>query len=185
MVEQRIAHRYAKALYELGEERKTTERLLDEMRSIQKVVKENRQLAAVISSPVITSEKKQKVLDLILKDFSKDILTFIDILATRHREGLLPYVAVAYIELYNKAHNQTPALLTSAETLPQDVVDSIVKQVEQKLKTKLLLETRIDASVIGGFRIKVDQYEWDTTVTSQLAEIKKQFLDPNLIVKVL
>ena len=75
-----------------------------------------------------------------------------------------------------KHRNQIVAELTSPSALDGKQLDLIKTNIETMTKKSVLLETKEDASLIGGFTVKIDDIVIDNSVRYQLFKLKEKLI---------
>lgn len=185
MIEIKLGDRYAKSILGLAEERKEVELVRDDFELIESVCESNPDFLAMLRSPLIGSDKKQKVLDLVFGGkLSKMTSEFISIVIRKKREKYLFDIAVRFGELYDRTHNITRAIVTSATALSDAQRKTIQELVEKQMETSLKLEEQIDPELIGGFTLKIGDTLFDGSISSRFRELKKEFLSNPYVKKV-
>jgi F-type H+-transporting ATPase subunit delta len=144
---------------------------------IKNLVSTNRDLKLLIESPIITGDKKLKVLQAILQGKVNELtLKFINILIAKGREAYLDDTADAFIAQYNQLNHITPVKLITAtpasEALRNEVRTLLQKQAGLE---KIELTTAVDPSLIGGFIIRYADRLYDASVKSKLQKLKTEF----------
>jgi F-type H+-transporting ATPase subunit delta len=178
MIDFRIANRYAKALLELANERNELDQVHKEMNNLRSLIKNNRDLKALLKSPIISTDKKEKVLHAVLKGtLGKVSMSFIDLVLSRHREGFLEDIALQLHYSYNILKHISIARVTSASKLSDEQIQRIVEMVKVKTGNQVELQTKIDPRLIGGFVIKIGDQQIDASVSRQLSDFRKEFKD--------
>ena len=82
-----IAIPYAKALFEIALENNALDETMQDMKLIHETCRSSRDFVLMLKSPVITTEKKAKILhDLLDGKMGKITLTFIFIILRKRRE---------------------------------------------------------------------------------------------------
>ncbi len=182
MENERIAKRYAKSIFDLSKEKNLLDIIHKDFSHIKTLVEESKELRLLIQSPIINSYKK---LEMLKKAFSNHFhaltITFMDIVFKRHRESILPYVAVEFVKLYQKENNITEVLLISAAPLSEDFVLQVKNKTENKLKSQVVFKYKIQPDIIGGFILRFDGKEYDGSIASKLRKLKRQFQDITFI----
>ena len=177
MLADRIAHRYALALYQLANEKKSVERVLEDFKSIENLHEKSSDFRVLLRSPILTHEQKVPILKRLFEGKADPIVsTFIVILTKRSRENLLPQVIREYRSLYNTTHKITEADVISAHLLEPVLKNEIQLKLEKVLNNKVVLKEKIDTKLIGGFRIVIGSSLIDATVINSLRQIKKKLL---------
>jgi F-type H+-transporting ATPase subunit delta len=176
VVPNKIARRYAHSLYQLAVERNTTDVLLRDMQGLVSLASQSTDLLAFFQSPILSSNKKIAAFNGMFKGKAQaPTLKLFDILARRKREALLPQVAQAFVDEYNRAHNITPVQISTAHELTEAQVQDIVQKIEAALKTQVQASTTVDPRLIAGFVLTVGDKLYDTSAETALRELKQQF----------
>lgn len=64
--------------------------------------------------------------------------------------------------------------VTSAVSLGQQLEEALAARIKEVTKVdKVLVETEIDKSVIGGIRIETANHVWDQTIARKLSELRE------------
>lgn len=176
MLIDRIAHRYAKALYDLAVERKEEDSLYEESIALAKLYEDTPDFRVVLRSPVITAVRKMPIIRKIFEGkISTLMLDFLVLLTKRNREALLPLVLADLRDQYQKSHNITEARLVTANGMPEAQKEALKAQLEKQLKTSIIFKEQQDPRVIGGFEVQIGTALYDATVANSLRLIKREF----------
>ena len=182
----RLATRYAKSLIDLSIEKDQLEKIFADMQWMQSVCKDSREFVAVLRSPIISSDKKEKIIDAITgSKVSELTIAFIKLLVRKHRESNLPEVITAFIHQY-KEHKQIYTVkLTTAAPISDDLKSAIVKQIQSVSEMQNIeLETAVKPELIGGFVLQAGDKLVDASIAYDLKEIAKQFDNNDFVYKV-
>ncbi len=181
----RAAHRYAKGLMEFAKEANQTNEVYAEMNEVSNIIKSSDDLRVFLNSPVIDASKKEVALKEIFKSLSKSSQTFISLVVRHGRENILSKIATQFIALYDEANNIVTAEITSAVQLDQNTIDNIIAKAKQTLavNSQVKVENKVDASLIGGFVLKIGNNQIDSSIKTKLATIKKDFSKNDFIPK--
>lgn len=173
----RAANRYAKGLMAFAIDANETNVVYAEMNDVCKIIKESDDLKVFLKSPVIDAKKKDAVLAEIFKSLSKTTRTFISLVVRQGRENILSKIADQFIAIYDQANNIVTAEITSAVQLDQNTIDLIVSKAKQTLVagSQVKVESKVDASLIGGFVLKIGNNQVDSSIKTKLATLKKDF----------
>lgn len=175
----RVASRYAKALVDLAVDQGKLEDIYSDITSFQKVA-ENRDFQMMLKSPIIKADKKGKVLDAIFGGKIDEMTSkFFEIVLRKGRESALPIIADAFIEQYRNMKNVSSVTLTSATALSADALEAIKSKLitDGTLSKNIEFQTKVDASLIGGFRLEFGDKLYDASVAYKLEQLKKQLLN--------
>src|SRR5690349_4242622 len=110
-----VAGRYASSLMQLAQEKNKMDAVREDMLLISKVYSENREFKLFVNSPIIKTDKKIAVLESIFEGKISDItMSFLDLMANKHRESYIDDIAKAFEENYKEKKNIFTAVVTSA-----------------------------------------------------------------------
>lgn len=186
MLNPRLATRYAKSLLDLAIERGQLDAVYKDMQYLHSVTKQNKEFVVVLRSPIITPDKKEKILKAVTGgNISELSQLFIRLLITKGREMNLPEITNAFIEQYKKNQQIFTVKLTTAIPVSDDVKREIVEKVKSESDMKTIeLTTEVDESLIGGFVLQIGDTLVDASIAYDLNAIKKQFLNNDFIYKI-
>lgn len=173
----RIASRYAKSLIDLATEQGKLDKVVEDMTYFIEVSK-LRDIELLLKSPIITSDRKGKVLEAIFGG-KVDQLTnaFLHIILKKGRESYLRDIAEEVISQYRVIKGISIVHIVSAETLAPEALEAIrQKLIASKLThTNIEFRTSVDKDLIGGFVISFEDKLYDASVKHQLNVLRKEF----------
>ena len=182
----RLATRYAKSLIDLSIEKGQLEEVYADMQWLQSVCKSNRDFVNMLKSPVITADKKIKVLGAVAGDKFNTITTaFNALLVKKGRESNLPEIAGAFISQY-KGHKKIHTVkLTTATPLSDELRKAIIARVKKTGGFENIeLEEKVDKNIIGGFVLQVGDKLVDASISYDLKAIARQFENNDFVYKI-
>tara|TARA_B100001146_G_scaffold225257_1_gene249119 strand:- start:47808 stop:48338 length:531 start_codon:yes stop_codon:yes gene_type:complete len=173
----RAAIRYAKAVLQKAQESQQENLVFGDMQSIVGTLENSRELRSVLRSPVIKAEDKKEVLLKIFKAQNDTSKQLIELLAKNQRTDLLEKVAQSYIELYNESQGVKTAHVTTAVPLSEDMEKKVLAKVKAITGSdQVSLENSVDASIIGGFILRVGDLQYNASIANKLNTIKREFI---------
>jgi F-type H+-transporting ATPase subunit delta len=176
MSEIQVASRYAKSLIDLAEERNSLEKIKSDIEAFVRIVKANSQLQAVLRNPIIGPDKKFAILNQIFgSDIDPMILSFFKIVVSKGRSEILYATGKEFLNEYNRRKEIYRATVTSAVPLSAENIKQIEQVVKDATKGDVILETKVDPDLIGGFILKVGDKQFDTSISGSLSKLKKEF----------
>jgi F-type H+-transporting ATPase subunit delta len=185
MLSPKLASRYAKSLFDLSKEKNILNEVLADMNLLADTIKQNKDLELMLKSPIIKSDKKDKILELIFKGKLSDItFTFMKLLVQTGRERTLPEMAVSFIAMYNKLTQVAIDELTTAVAVDKatiDKVENILLAIDGNKKVEL--KTKVNPDIVGGFVLKYGDKLLDDSISRKLQLIKKDIIDSSYIQK--
>ena len=174
----RIASRYAKSLIDLAIEQDILEKVKDDVSSFEALVVNSRDFLAFLKSPVIKFGKKKAIIRELFAGKYQDLtVKFLELLAQKQRESLLPDVAVHFMDQYRYLKQISTAKITSATELTPEMVKTIKTRLEKSgvAFEQVELETTVDPKLIGGFILEFGDYVYDSSIAHKLDDLRKSF----------
>ena len=105
-------------------------------------------------------------------ELSAPIANFLSILVENGRVSLLPEIAAQYRVLKNMSETASDALITSAFPINDTQVSELMASLGKKFGVQLKPTVVVDASLIGGVRVKVGDQVLDSSVRGQLDKMR-------------
>ena len=173
----RLASRYAKSLIDIAQEQNVLEDVLDDMELIQQVCQGNHDFVMMLKSPVVKGDKKTAVVHAIFDGkIQKVTLGFVSLLISKGREFYLPEIVDAFSAQYKELKNIRTVNLTTAVAIDENLKKVIFDKVTASIpEGHVELNTHVDAELIGGFTLEVDDKLFDASIRRDLVDIKNQF----------
>jgi F-type H+-transporting ATPase subunit delta len=187
MLSPRLASRYAKSLLDLAIERGQLEAVYADMQYLRDLIRSSRDLAVMLKSPVISSDKKQAVINAITAgNIGELTLAFTRLLIAKHREGELVEIIPAFMTQYRQYKGIHTVKLTTATPVSEETKAKIVAQVKSSGNIdKIELETAVNPDLIGGFVLQTGDKLVDASIAYELHEIGRQFEKNDFIYKII
>jgi F-type H+-transporting ATPase subunit delta len=171
---QGIASKYSEAVLELAVGLKQEDKVLEEIKLISEVIASDREMTVVINHPSIDVHEKKRFLNsLFAGKISELSANLIGLLADKRRLDLIPFIEASYRELLNKRKNIVSATLTCSEKLADSSLANIKAQLAEHLSKTLVLEVKVDPTLIGGVVLKMGDQVIDGSLSGQLKALEK------------
>jgi F-type H+-transporting ATPase subunit delta len=176
MSEIQVATRYAKSLIDLAGEQSSVETIRKDIELFLETCRANPELQAILKNPIISLDKKANILDgLFSGKVHEMILSFFKIVVRKGRAEILFSTAKEFITQYNVIKNVVKATVTSASPLSTENISQIEGVVKESTNGEVILTSIVDPKLIGGFILKVGDKQFDTSISSKLNKLRKEF----------
>jgi len=171
----KAAKRYAYAYIETAKEKKILEAVKDDVTLISDVLESSKDLKLFLRSPLVNKDKKRAALIEIFEQKVQPLtIQLLKILTDKSRESLLDLILKHFIDYYNVHHGIIEIDITSAFELDDEQVKNLVKQLEKKTGKKVELNKQINAELIGGMMVRIDDTVIDGSVKHKLSQLKSR-----------
>lgn len=172
----KIARKYAHTLLEVATEKKKTDKVLADVKSIRTLFNESEDLRRFLDNPLIKEPKKNDILTRIFQGKINDLtLNLLKLLVSKGREKELPGVLDQYEVMLNEQNGIVQVEVTSAVKLDKKQEKMLLDRLAQITGKKPELVYRIDKAVIGGFVARIGDTIIDGSVRRQLERLKERF----------
>jgi len=174
------ATRYARALLDVGvKENADLEQVEQELAQFVDLFKQNPLLEKVLLNPAVpVPRKRAAVAELVARAKPAGIVgKLLTLLADRDRLVLLPDLVASYRERLLDYRKIVRAEVTTAAPLGGDRAKALESSLARVTGRSVVLDTRVDASIIGGVVARVGSTVYDGSVTRQLEKIKERLVE--------
>lgn len=172
-----IARRYARALLDVALEGGAPDRIAEQLEGLSGLTKENADLRDVLSNPAYSRAQRGAVVDGLLKLSGKvdpAVQNLLGLLLDRHRVGFLPDIARIFREMADTRAGRVRGRVTSATPLDAAALANIEQALEKIVQRDVVLETRVDPSLLGGVSAQVGSMVYDGSLRAQLESLRQQ-----------
>lgn len=170
-----VARRYARALYELAEETRTVDDMLQAMSNLNHAMTHTAELRPALLNPMIKPEDKRALVSTVTSN--KLVLRFVELLARRKRMDLLSAVHELLGEMNDTKKNVRRALVKSALPLTDQQKRDIESGLARSMGGTVIGRFDIDASLLGGVRVQMGDKVLDATVRGRLDNMRHALLN--------
>ncbi len=170
----KVAHRYAKALYDLAAENKEQDKVLDDMLLLHKTIA-HKELKNMMASQVIPAAKKAAALEALFGNKIQLLtLSFLKLIVMKNRAQAVPQISVEYELIYNLKNNILATEIESVVALNKDIRQQLLNTLkEQTSASKVDLTEKVNEELIGGFVLRYENQQYDASIKKQLNELRK------------
>ena len=167
-----IPNRYAKALYAYANEAGKAAEVYDATLRLSRAFEAEARLARAVENPFLPFDDKRSLLLVAAGAVKNGCIEF-----SHRRESLLHEMALAYGKKYRSENNIAQVEIATAAALPAAAMKKIKDSVQSHLKGHNLDYTeRVDASLIGGFTVKVNGEVLDASVRNDIRKLRLKLL---------
>jgi F-type H+-transporting ATPase subunit delta len=173
-----IARRWARAIFEIGKETNSVQRLEADVSSFAQTYAESAELSAVLDNPLVPETSREAILVEIagrmnVSDIAKNTLR---LLARKRRLAALPDIARQLARLVDEDQNVLRAEVTSAGPLAADYLDKLAAELSKATGRKVVVSHKQDKSLIGGVVTKIGDRVIDGSVRARLDGFRESLL---------
>lgn len=173
-----VVDRYARAVFELGEEEHNLDSLARQLSSLAQAYRVSPELRSVLTNPLVEAHARDAILNELARRLGATglALNAVRLLAKRQRLRLLPEIADRVMVLLDERNGVVRAKITSAKALTSSFVTRLVAELERTTGRKVLVDQAEDTSLIAGVVTQVGDNTIDGSIHGRLAELERRLL---------
>lgn len=169
-----ICKEYGEALFALGLEENSLDRINDDLDFIRDVFAKTPEYAAFLQSPAVPkAERLKTVNDVFTGSVSEYAVSFLSILCEKGRAMLFGDCAKEFKRLYEESKNVSLARVYSTVPLSEEQKELLKEKLEKRSGHSVKMECFIDKTLLGGVLIDMDGTQFDGTIKRRLQELKE------------
>ncbi|RJP94069.1 MAG: F0F1 ATP synthase subunit delta [Desulfobacteraceae bacterium] len=170
-----IARRYAQALILIGKEDGQAEIYREELNNLVGLMDREPVFEQSVSNPLYNAKSRRNVLQAVLKklELSQIMNSFLLLLFDKGRIKFLRDVSSYYNILADELKGIIRANLISATELSSESFEQIRNSLSKLTGKQVLLDTKLDASLIGGVITKIGDLVLDGSIKTQLQNMRE------------
>lgn len=165
-----LAGRYASALFDLAREQRQIDAVGRSLDALRQALADSRDLAELVSSPLIGREDAGKAFAAVAGSLSLDPITanFLGVLARNGRKNQLPHVIRAFRRLAAEHRGETTAELISAHPLNDEQIAALKAQLRARAGREVTVDATVDPAILGGLIVKMGSQMIDASIRTKL-----------------
>lgn len=180
----KISVRYAKALFQVAEEKDILDEVSTDMEVLFNASIEVKDFYNFLHNPILPLQGKKKVIHKIFGDKLNPVtLNFLDLIIKNNRLSYIGGIARQFKDRYKKYKGIIEAVITTVQPLDQKLKDEIIKLIGTRFDEKIILDEQLKPVILGGFVLKIEDEQVDASVSTQLNKIKKELLRESAVIE--
>lgn len=171
-----LAKRYAKALFAVGKEEKDRcAEYSQALNDLAALLNEHAEIMDALTNPLYPMDIRAKVMEHLIKAMQpgKSMANFLKLLVQKKRANVIPDIAEVFQAMVDADQNISRGTVVSATALNKELQAKVQAALEKITGKKVILDTEIDPSIIGGMFAKVGDLVMDGSIKTQLAGLKE------------
>ncbi|GAC1657599.1 MAG: F0F1 ATP synthase subunit delta [Vulcanimicrobiaceae bacterium] len=180
MANEKLARRYASAIFALASDGKATEGVGHDLQRVNDAIQSNDDTKRFFVAPVVDAQEKERVLrDTIAGNVHEVALHALLLLVRKRREALLPEIVRQYRILEMRARGAEPLTVTTARALSAPALAKMLSRLEEVYAKKFDVKQDVDPHLIGGARIMMGDRRIDGSVSGRLEDLSRTLFAKN------
>ncbi|MEX2166110.1 MAG: F0F1 ATP synthase subunit delta [Methyloceanibacter sp.] len=169
-----VTGRYAIALFELAKEQRALDQVANDLERFNQALDTSNDLTRLVKSPVFSAGEQGRALEAVLDPLKIGGLTknFLLLVARNRRLFAVPAMISAFRAMLARERGETSASVTAAAKLTETQVTALKQALKAALGKEIMLEERVDPTLLGGLVVKVGSRMIDTSLRTRLNSLK-------------
>jgi F-type H+-transporting ATPase subunit delta len=169
-----VAGVYAEALYRLARETNAVDAVSADLAVVRGALRDVERLRPLVETPQMGDETREQMIRAALGDLvGKPVLHLLLLVVRKRRQGSIEAIIDAYQALIEEARGERRATLTTAAPLDEAERARIAGALSSKTGARILLDARVDPSLLGGVRLRLGDTLVDGTIKTALDRLAR------------
>ena len=169
-----LAERYAAALFDLGDERRTLDAVASDLRQLRSMLQASSDLRRLIRSPVLSRDQQGAAMGAVAEsaELSPLVRDFLAVVARNRRLFAVPAIIEAFLTKLATRRGEVNAQVTAAQPLTEAQLAALNEQLRRSIGSRVTVDVQVDRGLIGGMIVKVGSRMVDGSVRSRLQRLQ-------------
>ena len=170
-----IARVYAETLLRSADRHHKVDDVDESVRALMAVLDASSEFRRFLGAPQIAADRKRAlVAESLQARIDPLVLRFLELVIGKHRERLLGEIVLAWTELLDARANRQTATVTTATPADPETVARVHAALEKATGKTIVLEKRVDPTLLGGLVIRAGDTVIDGSLKTRLAELRRR-----------
>ena len=169
-----LAERYAAALFEVADERRTLDAAAADLRQLRAMLAESPELGRLIRSPILSRDVQGRGVAAVVEaaGLSRLVCDFLAVVARNRRLFAVPAMIAAYLARLAARRGEITAEVTAAQPLTADQLDALGEELRRSAGRRVAVDVRVDAGLLGGIVVKLGTRLVDASLNGRLRRLQ-------------
>tara|TARA_B100000579_G_scaffold161634_1_gene131251 strand:+ start:12 stop:551 length:540 start_codon:yes stop_codon:yes gene_type:complete len=169
----KLAKLYSNVLFECAKDMSVLDEVRDSISKIDNLVRTNADLKSFVQSKRLLKEDKLKILDKVLgSSIHGIVLGIISYMSGMQTNKTIGLINKYYHERYKDISNQVSVQAIVSNDLNEKDTKEFKEKLDKALGRDVNLSVKVDDSIIGGIKLRVENTFLDASLKSQIKNIK-------------
>jgi len=169
-----LAERYAAALFDLADERRTLDEAAADLRQLRGMLESSGDFLRLIRSPVLSRGEQAKAIGVLAEraELSPLVRDFLAVIARNRRLFAVPAIIEAFLHKLAARRGEVNAQVTTAHALSETQLATLNEQLRRSIGSRVSVDVRVDPELIGGMIVRVGSRMVDGSIKSKLQRLQ-------------
>jgi F-type H+-transporting ATPase subunit delta len=169
-----LAERYAAALFDLAEERRSLDEVAGDLRQLRTMLAESPDLIRLIRSPILPRAVQGQAVAALAETarLSRLVRDFLAVVARNRRLFAVPAMIEAYLADLAARRGEITAEVTAAQPLSEAQLAALGDELRRSAGRRVIVDVRVDSGLLGGMIVKLGSRLVDASLKSRLQRLQ-------------
>ena len=166
--------RYAAALYDLADDRRELDTVVDQMQSLGRLIDQSAPFRRLLSSPLVDVTQARTATQAVMEGqgFGKSVIDFVSVVANNRRLSVLRPIVAAFATLVAAKRGVVTATVASAHPLSDVQREQLRARLIEAGYGNVNIQETVDPALLGGLVVRVGARLYDTSLKSRLQRLQ-------------
>ncbi len=169
---------YGDAIYALATEENCVDEVLEGLELAVGVFRDNPGYLTLVQNPALSKEERLGLLDQAFEGAHRYVLNLLKLLCQRSSLGLTAGCLEQLRALVYDQRGILPVEVISAVALTDSQQEALKEKLAAKTGKTILLQSKLDPTVLGGVKLRYDGRELDGTAAGRLGALRQMLTQP-------
>lgn len=173
-----VAKVYARAMFELAQERNSADSVLADLKSFLESSQSHPSLKKILGGAGINANSRSAVLEAILEaaGLKGHVARLLELLVARGRFSEFPSVVAQFEEMLELSRGVRSGAVRSAVELSDAEISVLAAALAKRIGGKVRLKQTVDPSLLGGVVATVEGKTFDASLRAQLDKFRNDLI---------
>ena len=169
-----LAERYAAALFDIADERRTLDEVASDLRQLRAMLASSVDLSRLVRSPILTRSEQAKAIGALAAraGFSPLVRDFLAVVAKNRRLFAVPAMIEVYLAKLAERRGEVTAEVIAAQPLSETQLARLSDQLRRSVGRRVSVDATVDPGLIGGMIVKLGSRMVDGSIKSKLQRLQ-------------
>ena len=164
---------YSNILFECAKDMSVLDEVRDSISVLDDLVRSNAELKSFVQSKRVSRDIKLTILNKVLgSSIHGLVLGIVSYLSGMQSNKTISMINKYYFERYKKVRNKVSVHAIVDSELNKEQADNFKEKLDEALNKDTDLSFEVDASIIGGIKLRVENTFLDASIKSQIKNVK-------------
>ncbi len=169
---------YATALVEMAADAGRLEEVADEVKQLIEGLGDQTDFSRLLGAPTLAVEERAAIIERVFKGRVHDLVfSFLMVVNRKGRHELFPGVFHAFLDIYDERHGVIEVDAYSAHAMTELQKAQITSSLSESIGRQVVVREHVDASLIGGVKLRIGDQLIDGTVVHQLRQLRDELIE--------